>query len=175
MAPGVHTLTAVLLNNDGSVVENSKTDIIEIQVVAPSVESSPYIELLEPADETVVAPGQEVTVRVDVKNVEFVANGGEPPTAEGIEGENQPFAGHYRVYLGYDEGEEYLATSIESEVKVTLPESLFPGQHQLRVELWEAGGGMFEDPQPENGQSITLVVPGLKKPSVVIESPGMET
>ena len=176
ITPGIHTLTAVCLNNDGTRIENSKPDIIEIEVTEPrylNTEVQPYLELLEPGDMEVVTPGQELTVRVNFQNVQPIPYGEPEPDFEDIipVDENFPTTGHYRVYVGYAEGEDFLATSVENEVTVTLPETLTPGQHLLRVEVWQANGNLFEGPQPPEGQSVVLVVPGLKKPAVTIESP----
>ena len=48
---------------------------------------------------------------------------------------NEDGVGHYRVYLDSAAGEDYLAQGAENTTKVTIPETITDGSHDLRVVL----------------------------------------
>lgn len=80
------------------------------------------------ADKTqAVQPGDEITVTVTVEK--FTLDAGK------IGESNEAGVGHYRVYLDDASGDNFLAESATDTVKVTVPESITDGSHQLRVVL----------------------------------------
>lgn len=74
-----------------------------------------------------VQPGDEITVTVTVEKFTLdPAKIGQP---------NEAGVGHYRVYLDDTSGDNFLAESAAGTIKVTIPETITDGSHQLRVVL----------------------------------------
>jgi hypothetical protein len=85
------------------------------------------------ADKThAVQPSDEITVTVTVDGFTL--------DAEKIE----PNVGRYRVYLDDASGEDFLAESAAESVKVTIPDSITDGSHELRVVLHHNDGTPVE-------------------------------
>jgi hypothetical protein len=80
------------------------------------------------ADKThAVQPNDEITLTISVDN--FSLRG------ESIGGANQAGVGHYRVYLDDASGDGYLAAGAEGTTKVSIPDTITDGSHDLRVKL----------------------------------------
>lgn len=174
LSVGAHSLTAVLLNNDGTVVADAKSDTVGIEVIDNDGGGGASITMLEPLDGMFVSPGQKLTVRVETENVVMVDPFADEATVEAAFQSQQEQGiehGHFRVYLGYDEDDDYAGVSAGTEVEITLPETLFPGQHQLRVELRGVDGTKMQGAANDGESGITIEVAGLKKPTLSIVSP----
>ena len=81
------------------------------------------------ADKThAVQPLDEITLTVTTSGFTLSESAiGEP---------NEPDTGHYRVYLDSASGDDYLLESAAAVSKVTVPESITDGSHDLRVVLY---------------------------------------
>ncbi|MDJ0957604.1 MAG: hypothetical protein QNI91_12125 [Arenicellales bacterium] len=80
------------------------------------------------ADKThAVQPGDEITLTIEVSG--FTLDPAKMDQA------NEDGVGHYRIYLDSASGEDYLAQGAENTTKVTIPETITDGSHDLRVVL----------------------------------------
>ena len=109
LSVGAHSLTAVLLNNDGTVVADAKSDTVGIEVIDNGGGGGASITMLEPLDGMFVSPGQKLTVRVETENVVMVDPfADEAAVAAAFQSQQEQGIehGHFRVYLGYDEDDD---------------------------------------------------------------------
>ena len=80
------------------------------------------------ADKThAVQPGDEITLTIEVSGFTLDSTKKDQANEEGI--------GHYRVYLDDASGSDYLIVGADSTTKVTVPEDITDGSHDLRVVL----------------------------------------
>ena len=97
-----------------------KQDTAEATSTGPSVKVS--------ADKThAVQPGDEITLTIEVSG--FTLDPAKMDQA------NEAGVGHYRIYLDSASGEDYLAQGADDTMKVTIPETITDGSHDLRVVL----------------------------------------
>lgn len=80
------------------------------------------------ADKThAVQPNDEITLTISVTDFRLAP--------ESIGAANRDGAGHYRIYLDDASGDDYLAVGAEPIAKVTIPDDISDGSHDLRVVL----------------------------------------
>ena len=93
------------------------------QDAAEATPSGPIV--MVSADKThAVQPGDEITLTIEVSG--FTLDPAKMDQA------NEDGVGHYRIYLDSASGEDYLAQGAENTVKVTIPETITDGSHDLR-------------------------------------------
>ncbi len=81
------------------------------------------------ADKThAVQPEDEITVSVSVEGFRL--------DESRIGKDNEPGAGHYRVYLNQTGGDDFLAEAAAPSIKITLPSNITDGSHELIVVLY---------------------------------------
>ncbi len=81
------------------------------------------------ADKThAVQPKDEITLTISV--TEFKLDSSKMGQA------NEPGVGHYRIYLDEATGDEYQDAGADTTTKVTVPEDITDGSHELRVVLY---------------------------------------
>lgn len=91
------------------------------------------------ADKThAVQPGDEITLTISVTDFRLAP--------DSIGAANEKGAGHYRVYLDDASGDGYLAVGAEATVKVTIPDDISDGSHDLRVVLHNNDKSPLEPP-----------------------------
>jgi hypothetical protein len=84
--------------------------------------------LIVKADKThAVQPKDEITLTISTTEFEL--------DSSKIGQANESGVGHYRVYLDGASGEDYLAAGADTTTKVTVPEDITDGSHDLRVVL----------------------------------------
>lgn len=99
------------------------------QVESSGAETATAASVSVSADKThAVQPLDEITLTVTAS--EFTLN------ESAIGQPNEPDTGHYRVYLDSASGDDYLLESAAAVSKVTVPESITDGSHDLRVVLY---------------------------------------
>jgi len=103
-------------------------------VSAPQVESSDA-ELATTASVSVSADKTHAVQPLDEITLTVVTSGFRLSESE-IGQLNKPDTGHYRVYLDSASGDDYLLESAAAVSKVTVPESVTDGSHDLRVVLY---------------------------------------
>lgn len=80
------------------------------------------------ADKThAVQPTDEITLSISVTDFQLAAGS--------IGAANQDGVGHYRIYLDAASGDSFLAEGAEATAKVTIPDDINDGSHDLRVVL----------------------------------------
>lgn len=118
----------------------------EFPAAAPAAAGGPALEVS--ADKThAVQPGDEITVTVSVTDFELDSGAVGSPAAPG--------RGHYRVYLDDASGDDFLAAGAGATAKVTIPEEITDGSHDLRVKLYNNDETPFE---PATEASVLLIV-----------------
>ena len=96
------------------------------QETAEATSSGPKVKVN--ADKThAVQPGDEITLTIEVSG--FTLDPAKMDQA------NEDGVGHYRVYLDNASGEDYLAQGANNTMKITIPETITDGSHDLRVVL----------------------------------------
>lgn len=100
------------------------------------------------ADKThAVQPGDEITLTIAVAGFRL--------SPESVGGTNQEGVGHYRVYLDDASGEDYIAAGAQPTTKVTIPQDINDGSHDLRVVLHNNDKSPLE---PRVDGSVLLIV-----------------
>ena len=80
------------------------------------------------ADKThAVQPGDEITLTIEVSGFTLDPAKMDQANEEGV--------GHYRVYLDNASGQDYLAQGADNTLKITVPETITDGSHDIRVVL----------------------------------------
>jgi len=103
----------------------------------PSAPAGPTVEVQ--ADKThAVQPGDEITLTIDVTDFRL--------SAAAMGAENEAGVGHYRVYLDDAGGDDYLTAGDATTARVTVPEQVTDGSHELRVVLHNNDGSPLEPP-----------------------------
>jgi len=112
---------------DGSDESTGSTPAPEVET--SGTEMAPAASVSVSADKThAVQPLDEITLTVTTSGFRLSESAiGQP---------NEPDTGHYRVYLDSAKGDEYLLESAAAVSKVTVPESITDGSHDLRVVLY---------------------------------------
>ncbi len=101
--------------------------------------SAPGASLSVKADKThAVQPNDEITLTISLTNFRLAP--------DSIGAANQNGAGHYRIYLDDGSGDGYLAVGAEPTVKVTIPDDISDGSHDLRVVLHNNDKSPVEPP-----------------------------
>jgi len=90
--------------------------------------SAPAAALSVKADKThAVQPNDEITLTITPSGFRLAP--------DSIGAANEDGAGHYRIYLDDASGDGYLAIGAETTAKVTIPDDISDGSHDLRVVL----------------------------------------
>lgn len=96
------------------------------KMAQPVASSAPGIKVT--ADKThAVQPGDVITLTIEVERFALESVGAGAP--------NVPGRGHYRVYLDDAGGDDFLAEGWSSTLRVTVPQDITDGSHELRIIL----------------------------------------
>ena len=140
---GVIAMTLLVsCGNEGEDAQapEKKQDSAEATATGPTVKVS--------ADKThAVQPGDEITLTIEVSGFKL-----DPAK---IDQANEDGVGYYRVYLDSASGQDYLAQGADNTMKVTIPETITDGSHDLRVVLHNNDNTPL-DPAAEG--SVLLIV-----------------
>lgn len=103
----------------------------------PTASPSPTVTVT--ADKThAVQPNDEITLTIEVSDFALDAS----KIGQG----NEPGVGHYRVYLDAATGDDFLAQSADATTKITVPDDITDGSHELRVVLRNNDRSPLEPP-----------------------------
>lgn len=115
---------------------------------APPATQAGGASLSVKADKThAVQPNDLITLTIDVQDFRLAP--------DSIGAANQPGVGHYRVYLDDASGDDFLAEGADPTVKVTIPDDINDGSHDLRVVLHNNDKSPLE---PAAEGSVLLIV-----------------
>lgn len=133
-------LALAACSGDDEAATASKTVANEPAAGGPSVTLS--------ADKThAVQPNDEITLTISVEHFDL--------RGDAIGGANEAGVGHYRIYLDDASGDDYLATGAEATAKVSIPDNITDGSHDLRVTLVNNDETLLDPPVEA---SVLLIV-----------------
>ena len=134
-----------LFNGCGKEDENAQPAPDQAQDTTAAA-SGPTVKVS--ADKThAVQPGDEITLTIEVSGFSLDSTKMDQANEDGV--------GHYRVYLDSASGEDYLAQGADNTMKVTVPEDITDGSHDLRVVLHNNDHTPLE---PASEGSVLLIV-----------------
>ena len=129
-------LAACSSEEDANKAEPAKQSTQSTQAAAGATST---VGLSVKADKThAVQPGDEITLTISVTDFRLAP--------DSIGAANEKGAGHYRVYLDDASGDGYLAVGAEAVGKVTIPDDISDGSHDLRVVLHNNDKSPLEPP-----------------------------
>ncbi|MDH3689160.1 MAG: hypothetical protein OEU36_06720 [Gammaproteobacteria bacterium] len=125
LAAGVAALMLLGCGNEQP-TDTAKTDEVAPSQSETNAADGPQVSVT--ADKThAVQPGDEISLTITVDG--FVLD------ASKIGQANEPGVGHYHIYLDDASGDDYLGVGADSNMKISVPEDITDGTHDVRVVL----------------------------------------